>query len=138
MLRNYRLPEHTARHRRGERGDATIETVLVVPVLIFLIMGIVQFGLWMHASHIADAAARNGVSAGRLDGASPNASREAASETLDRLAGGLIAEPVVVDQRDAEGVTVRVTGTVRPVIPGVAFTVTGFAEAPFERFRGDA
>ena len=37
---------------RGERGDATVEMVIVVPVLIFLIMCIIQFGLWMHASRI--------------------------------------------------------------------------------------
>ena len=33
------------RRSRGDRGDATIETVIVVPVLVFLIMGIVQFGM---------------------------------------------------------------------------------------------
>jgi len=123
---------------RGDRGDATIETVIVVPVLVFLIMGIVQFGMWMHASHIADAAARDGVSAARLEGAGPGATGDAARETLDRLANGLITNPSVDAQQSAERVTVRVSGTVRPIIPGVAFTVTRFADGPVERFRSDA
>ena len=138
MLRTNPPAGFAARRRRGDRGDATIETVIVVPVLVFLTMGIVQFGMWMHASHIADAAARDGVAAARLDGAGPAATGEAARDTLNRLANGLITEPTVDAQRSVERVTVRVSGTVRPVIPGVAFTVTGFADGPVERFRSDA
>lgn len=126
------------RRARSERGDATIEMVIVVPVLMFLIMGIVQFGLWMHASHIAEAAARDGVAAARLDRAGPAATSDAARHTLDRLANGLIIATNVDAQRSADRVTVRVTGTVRAVIPGLGFAVTGYADGPLERFRSDA
>ena len=51
--------------RRGERGDAAVEAVLITPVLLFLIMVVIQFGLWYHASHVAEAAAQEGASAAR-------------------------------------------------------------------------
>ena len=53
---------------RDERGDATIEAVLVVPVLLLMIMTVIQFGLWYHASHTLKAAAQEGVRASRIDG----------------------------------------------------------------------
>ena len=55
--------------RRNERGDATVEAVLAVPVLLLLILMVVQFGLWYHASHTAKAAAQEGVRAVRTEGA---------------------------------------------------------------------
>jgi len=122
---------------RGERGDATVEMVIVVPVLIFLIMCIVQFGLWMHASRIADAAARDGVAAARLEGTAGDASGDAARRTLDRLADGLILGSHVSASRDADRVTVNVTGSVRAVIPGIELPVTGWADGSIERFRSD-
>ena len=33
---------------RGERGDAAVEVVLAVPVLLFLIMLVIQMGLCFH------------------------------------------------------------------------------------------
>ena len=121
----------------GERGDATVEMVIVVPVLIFLIMCIVQFGLWMHASRIADAAARDGVAAARVEGAGGDTSGEAAQRTLDRLADGLILGSHVSASRDADRVSVNVTGSVRAVIPGIELPVTGWADGSIERFRSD-
>ena len=53
---------------RDERGDETVEAVLAVPVLMFLIMTVIQFGLWYHASHTAEAAAQEGVRAARVEG----------------------------------------------------------------------
>jgi hypothetical protein len=134
--------------------------VIVVPVLIFLIMCIIQFGLWMHASRIADAAARDGVAAARLDGAAGNTSGDAARRTLDRLADGLILGSHVSASRDADRVVAKVagdfitelrvdrghaldperfdvTGSVRAVIPGIELPVTGWADGSIERFRSD-
>lgn len=122
---------------RGERGDATVEMVIVAPVLIFLIMCIVQFGLWMHASRIADAAARDGVAEARLEGAGRDTSGDAARRTLDRLADGLILGSHVSASRDADRVTVSVTGSVRAVIPGIELPVAGWADGSIERFRSD-
>lgn len=111
--------------------------VLVVPVLIFLVMCIVQFGLWMHASRIAEAAARDGVAAARLTGEGRDAPSDAARRTLEHLADGLILGPTVTASQDADRVAVRVTGTVRAVIPGIELDVSGWADGSVERFRSD-
>ena len=49
------------RRPEADRGSATTEVVLLTPVLLFLIMAIIQFGLWYHAQHVAQAAAEQGV-----------------------------------------------------------------------------
>ena len=56
------------RRARGERGSATTELVIAMPALLLLIMSIIQFGLWYHASHVAKAAAQEGVRAARIEG----------------------------------------------------------------------
>ena len=44
--------------RADERGDATVETVMAVPVVLFLIMVVIQAGLWFHGAQIVEAAAQ--------------------------------------------------------------------------------
>ena len=56
------------RRHRNQRGDATLEAVLAVPVLLLLIFMVLQFGLYYHAAHSAEAAAQEGARAARLDG----------------------------------------------------------------------
>jgi Flp pilus assembly protein TadG len=41
------------RRPRDESGAATTEVVLLTPVLLFLVMIVIQFGLWYHAQHVA-------------------------------------------------------------------------------------
>ncbi|MGH3185480.1 MAG: TadE/TadG family type IV pilus assembly protein, partial [Streptosporangiaceae bacterium] len=38
---------------RDERGSATAELVIATPLLLLLILAIVQFALWEHATHVA-------------------------------------------------------------------------------------
>ena len=50
-------------HRRHaeESGVASAELVLAMPVLLFVLMLMVQFGLWYHGAHVATAAAQEGA-----------------------------------------------------------------------------
>ena len=123
--------------RRSERGDASVEAVLVVPVLLFLIMVVVQAGLWFHGNQVVTAAAQEGVQAGRLDGATAGTGEERARVFLRRVSPSIARTATVHASRDAERTSVVVTGTVQPVLPGVALTVVGRADAPTERFRED-
>ena len=54
--------------RGDERGSVSAELVLATPLLLVLIMGVVQFALWQHAEHVADAVAQQGLAVGRLQG----------------------------------------------------------------------
>ncbi|MGE4086327.1 MAG: TadE/TadG family type IV pilus assembly protein, partial [Vicinamibacterales bacterium] len=55
-MADHRLPRHRRPDPASERGDATVEAVLAVPVLLLLIMTVIQFGLYFHAQHTVTAA----------------------------------------------------------------------------------
>lgn len=127
-----------ARRRiRGERGDATVEAVLAVPVLLLLIMTVFQFGLWYHASHVAEAAAQEGVRAARVEQGSADAGRVRAARFMTDAAPTLVKSVEVVATRDAEAARIEVNGTLHSLIPGVHLHVHAEAQSPVERFRPD-
>ncbi len=122
--------------RPTERGDATTETVLAVPVLMLIVLLVIQFGLWYHASHVAEAAAQEGVRATRsLDG-SAEAGQARAEAFLDQNAA--FAEAAVVSaSRDDEIARVEVTASLDSIVPGLSLPIRALAESPVERFRED-
>jgi Flp pilus assembly protein TadG len=119
----------------NERGDATVEAVLVTPVLLFLIMVVIQFGLWYHASHVAEAAAQEGASAARVEAATADDGRVSAQQFMRSAAPALVGAVSVTASRDAEVARVEVDGTMHSLIPGLTFHVHGEAQSPVERFR---
>ena len=125
-------------HAQNERGDATVEAVLVTPVLLFLIMVVIQFGLWYHASHVAEAAAQEGASAARVEAGTADDGRVRAEQFMTSAAPALVGSVSVTATRDANVARVQVDGTVRALIPGLVLHVRGDAESPVERFRPDA
>lgn len=117
-----------------DRGSATAELTVATPLLLLMLMLIVQFALWSHASHVAQAAAARGLGAARaLQGTDADGTREA-SELLTQLTGGPLSDALVETTRDATSVTVTVSGTVTPVVPFVALPVRAVAVGPVERF----
>lgn len=122
---------------RGEQGDAVTEMVILVPVLLLLIMTIVQFGLWYHATHVVQAAAQEGVRAARsLDGTADSGKRRA-QQFLAMTGPSLIHHPVVGVSRDDRQSRVEVSGTVVGVIPGLRMVVDARAVSATESFRTD-
>lgn len=122
---------------RDDRGSATAELAVATPLLLLMLMLIVQFALWSHASHVAQAAAAQGLGAARtVAGTGADGTREA-SELLAQLAGGPLADPLVETTRDATSVTVAVSGTVTPVVPFLVLPVRAVAVGPVERFTSD-
>ena len=120
-----------------QRGDATVEAVLVTPVLIFLIMLVIQFGLWYHASHVAEAAAQEGASAARVESATADDGRMRAQEFMTSAAPDLVNGVTVTATRDADSARVEVDGTIHSLLPGFTLHVHGHAQSPIERFRPD-
>jgi Flp pilus assembly protein TadG len=121
--------------RRNARGSATVEIVVATPVLLLLLMSVVQFGLWYHAQHVAQAAAQEGVRAARVSDGSADAGHERATAFLDDAARSLLPNPSVTVERDGERARVEVHGTLRPLIPGLRLAVSADAESKVERFR---
>jgi Flp pilus assembly protein TadG len=124
-------------HARDERGDETIEAVLVTPVLLLLIMVVIQFGLWYHASHVAEAAAQQGAGVARVEAATAADGRTSAQQFMADAAGALVDHVTVLSTRDNQVVRVVVDGTVHSIVPGLNLHVHGEATSPIERFRPD-
>ena len=82
----------TEQRSRSERGEATTEMVLAVPVLMLLILTVIQFGLWYHASHVAESAAQEGARAARLHDATNEDGVNRARQFIDAAASSLISE----------------------------------------------
>lgn len=123
--------------RTSERGSATTEVVLLTPVLLFLVMLVVQFGLWYHAEHVAQAAAQEGVRTARLEGGTADAGQTRAADFLAQLGSTIVQEPVVTATRDGETASVSVEGRSVAVVPGFSLPVSAKASSPVERFRED-
>lgn len=120
-----------------ERGSASTEAVLLTPVLLFVVMLVVQFGLWYHAAHVVQAAAREGVRSARAETSSAEAGRARALEFLAATGPTIVRDPVVTASRDGERAVVSVSGHAVHVVPGVAMPVRATAEREVEHFRGD-
>jgi Flp pilus assembly protein TadG len=124
-----------ARSPNCERGSATTEAVLVTPVLLFLVMLVIQFGLWYHAQHVVQAAAQEGVRTARVEGSTADAGRSRAVDFLASVGTTIIVGPVVTATRDADSAVVKVRGQAVTVVPGLKLAVAATATSPVERFR---
>lgn len=126
---------------RGEGGAATLELALVTPILLTMIMLLVQFGLWYHATNVASAAAQEGARACRIESGTEAAGEAAASALIATAAGTLFTSvPVVECVRGADTARMEVTGSVVQVLPIQIVTlppIVEVSEGPVERFRTD-
>jgi Flp pilus assembly protein TadG len=123
------------RLRENDRGEATTEMVLVVPVLLVLITLVIQFALWYHASNVADAAAEEGMRAARLLGGTAEAGQTTAESFLSQAGPTIVVAPEVSVSRDTETARVEVRGRVVSVVPGMRLPIDAVAQSPLEKFR---
>ncbi|GAB3474246.1 MULTISPECIES: TadE/TadG family type IV pilus assembly protein [Amycolatopsis] len=122
------------RLRNDQRGAGTVELVIATPVLLLLILLIAQFALYMHATHIAQAAASEALSAARVFGGSAAAGSAEGQRILTQLGSGPLQESSVNVQRGGTQASVTITGTTTSVIPFMTFTVHAEAVGPVEKF----
>jgi Flp pilus assembly protein TadG len=129
----------TARHCwwLDERGSATAELVIATPLLLLLILGIVQFALWEHAVHVAQATAQQGLAAGRIQGGTDQAATAEANTVLAQLGSGVLVNPDVTATRGPVTTTVEVTGHAEGILPFLSLPVRSIATGPTERFTTD-
>ena len=129
------MPSSPRRHRRGgERGSATAELVIATPLLLLLILGIVQFAIWQHATHVAQAIAQQGLAAGRVQGGSDQAATAEARSVLDQLGSGVLVHPRITATRGGATTTVVVIGEAEGILPFLTLPVRSVAAGPTERF----
>ena len=130
-----------ARRLGGDEGAATTELVIAAPAFLFMIMLIVQAGLYFHASSIASAAAQEGARAATVQGGSIPEGERVADDFVQTLAPRLLDDVDSDGQLVDNGDLVRMTVTADVIevfkIPGVNvdFTVQETSEGVIERFR---
>lgn len=117
-----------------ERGAASTELVLAMPLLLLLLLVIAQFALWLHATHIAQTAASEALAVTRVADGTAASGQAAAERILRQLGSGPLESPHTTISRDFDEASVHVEGTVTTVVPFLTLTAVGEASGPVERF----
>jgi len=99
---------------------------------LLLIMGVIQFALWEHATGVAEAAAQQGLSVARLQGGTAEAGTAESRTILDQLGTGVLVGPQVSATRTAGTTTVVVSGHAESVVGIFTLPVRATAVGPTE------
>jgi Flp pilus assembly protein TadG len=119
----------------GQAGSATLELVVLIPVLLLVVTVVVQAGLWFHARSLALVAAQEGVSVARTYRADTSAGPARAAQFLAEHAGDQLTAVTITGAADATMVRVDVTGRSLSLVPGLPGPlVHQSAQGPIERF----
>ena len=73
---------HLARRRHDQRGAAAVEFALILPLLVLLVFGIVQFSIYFNRMQGLHAAAREGARIGALPQSSQTEIRDKVTSAL--------------------------------------------------------
>lgn len=119
----------------GESGAASIQTVIIYPVVLLLIFAMVQGVVYFHAQNMARSVANGAVQAARLETGTEADGYAEARARLDR-SPDLFASVDVVVQRGPEVATATVEGLAPSLVPGFqGLRVRQTATGPVERFN---
>ena len=136
----HRLPFVVSRLRcrpvtgHRERGVASVQLVVLMPVLFTLMFVGMQAAMIYHGRTVAIAAAQEGARAAAAQNGTPAAGQAAATAFVAAAGGdGTLQGVKVTSNRTATTATVVVTGTTLSVVPGWTPSITQSASAPVER-----
>lgn len=121
-----------------ERGTASLELALVVPTLMLLVLGVLQFGLWFHAQSVVQSAALEGARVAAAEDGTGDAGRARAVGLVGEGLGDAAEQTGASASVDPEAATVRVTARLRTLLPlpGLnSFPLSSQASIFRERFR---
>ena len=103
---------------------------------MFVLLVIVQFCLWMHATQVAQLAASEGDRVARSYGGGPAAGTATAQSVLHGRGSDVSGSSVTVAVLPGDSEVLRVTGQATSILPGLSFTVSASAIGPIQQFRG--
>lgn len=122
----------TDRSRR-DRGSASVQMVLALPLVFALVFLSIQAGLWFYARSIALAAAEVGARSSAARHATLHTGIADARAFASRVGGHTLTGVGVSGSRSASFTTITVTGNVVRLVPFWTPTVTQSATLPVER-----
>ena len=121
-----------------DRGDASVEAVIIVPVIVVLTLLVVQFVLVWHGTHVAQAAAQTAARTAAAYRADPGTGQAAGDAYLAEVAPNLLPGRTVTVTADAATVTSTVHAQVLTILPFASFDIQESSTAPRERFVENA
>ena len=119
--------------RVDERGSASVELVVLMPLLLLILFSSVQGAVYYHASTLAMAAAQEGARAASRENGTLAAGISAASAFVTDTAGDSLTAVTISGSRTAAIATITVTGSSLSLVPGWNPTVEQSASLPVER-----
>ncbi len=122
----------TLTSKRTDRGEVSIETVLLVPAVIFLALLVVQAAVLMHGANVAHHVAAQGAVTAARHGSSPERALTVISATADSVGARLAAPPQIVSTSDR--ITVRIRVALPQAVPMFAEHVSREVSVPRERY----
>lgn len=100
------------------RGQSLVEAAVSLSLLLFVLFGLLQFALWMHASNVVRGAVQDGARVWAAeDGAEAAGHLRTSTLLAAGLGGGAEEIEVYATQTDGDTVTVSATGHLRPILP---------------------
>jgi Flp pilus assembly protein TadG len=123
---------------KRERGSVALELAIVAPVLMLLVLGVLQFGLWYHAQNVVETAALEGARVAAAEDGTAGAGESRALEVLQEGLGQAAEVEGATASIDQDAARVEVTAQLPGLlpIPGLrSFSLSFEATAFRERFR---
>ena len=119
-------------HVRDERGSATIQAVVLLPILFGLLFTALQLGLYFYGRTAASSTASVGARAAAAENGTRQTCHQAATAFAASV-GDALTNPQIACTVTATNVTVRVTGATLSVIPGWIMHADQTVTLPKER-----
>ncbi|HMS71454.1 MAG TPA: TadE/TadG family type IV pilus assembly protein [Baekduia sp.] len=101
----------------GEAGESMVEFALVLPVLLLVLVGVVQFALVQHAQNVVTTAAQEGARLAAAEGGEAVDGEQRTRDVLGSGLGGNSDDFEVVATDDGETVTVETSGDYPLIFP---------------------
>jgi Flp pilus assembly protein TadG len=122
--------------RQLSRAQAIVETAVVFPLLLVAVLGVVQFGLWMHATNIVIASVQDGARVASSEGGTLEDGVAAAQGLLRTGLGASAARVTIRPSADATAVRFDAEGDMPAVVPlAGALPLRATATMVKDRFR---
>lgn len=115
-----------------ERGYSTLELVVLLPLLFFILIAIVQIALYCSAANAAQTAAAQALAAVKAQGGTAVEGQAQAQATLAQMTGTTLKDTAVYVANDGATANVTVTGQAIAVGP-YTLHITAIAQGPVER-----
>ena len=119
--------------RADERGSASVELVVLMPLLLLILFSGVQGAVYYHASTLALATAQEGARAAARQNATLASGTSAATAFLTDTAGDSLTAVTITGSRTPATATITVRGSSLSLVPGWTPTVEQSASRPVER-----